>query len=324
MFARIAILFFLLMSLVVIPLALCALSRWLLPRRIRWWVALACTLFIWGVVAYGFLVGFQQFEVRHVEFASEDLPLAFDGYRIVQFSDAHVGSYQASRQWMLRRAIDSIHAQRPDVIVFTGDLQNLHPDEVAGQMDLLSRLHAPDGVFSVLGNHDYPMYLKTDDAALKEAFSQQTRRQERQMGWKLLLNEHRYVYRQSDSICIAGMEDWGQQERMPHEGNVRQTMAGVPRSVFTVMLEHDPSSWRSQILPDCHAQLTLSGHTHGGQLMVFGWSPVALNYHEWVGMTYEGARAVHVSTGLGGLVPFRVGVPGEIVVITLKSKKVKK
>ena len=111
MFARIAILFFLLMSLVVIPLALCALSRWLLPRRIRWWVALACTLFIWGVVAYGFLVGFQQFEVRHVEFASEDLPQAFDGYRIVQFSDAHVGSYQGSRQWMLRRAIDSIHAQ---------------------------------------------------------------------------------------------------------------------------------------------------------------------------------------------------------------------
>jgi hypothetical protein len=115
---------------------------------------------------------------------------------------------------------------------------------------------------------------------------------------------------------------------MPRNGDVKKTLSGLSQKPsgkgqepFIVMLQHDPTCWREKILPECKAQLTLSGHTHGGQISLFGWSPVALSYSEWGGTTYEGTRAIHVSTGLGALIPFRIGMPGEIVVITLRSVK---
>ena len=158
MIARYAILFFLLLGVVVVPLLAAGLCRVLLPRRYRKWAVIVCTLLIWGLVAYGSFVGFEQLEVHRVEFASGDLPASFDGYRIVQFSDAHVGTLAGHRQWMLQRAIDSINALHPDVIVFTGDLQNIVPDELPPFMQMLRQLHAKDGVYSVLGNHDYDTY----------------------------------------------------------------------------------------------------------------------------------------------------------------------
>jgi hypothetical protein len=310
------------MGIVVVPLVITLLFRWLLPRKVWRWIAFACTLLIWALVGYGFTVGFEQLEVRHVEYVSSDVPEAFDGYRIVHFSDAHVGTLTGSRQWMLQRAVDSINAQHADMIVFTGDLQNLRPDELAQHLPQLRQLHASDGVYSILGNHDYPMYL-TDNDATKARYLRQTKQLERQAGWQLLLNEHRFIRRGADSICLAGMENWGKAERMPHDGDVHKTMAGVPSSLFTIMLQHDPTAWREKILPECHAQLTLSGHTHGGQMALFGITPVSLSYSEWGGGYREGSRTLFVSTGLGGLIPFRIGLPGEIVVITLKSKKVK-
>ena len=108
---------------------------------------------------------------------------------------------------------------------------------------------------------------------------------------------------------------------MPRLGNIAMTMQGIDSTSFVVMLQHDPSAWREKILPESHAQLTLSGHTHGGQFEVFGWSPAALSYDEWGGWTYEADRGIYVSTGLGALIPFRLGLPGEIAVIELKSKK---
>lgn len=190
-------------------------------------------------------------------------------------------------------------------------------------MSVLSQLHAKDGVFSVLGNHDYPTYLDCDEATKAECV-RKTKMLERKMGWQLLLNEHQTIRRDSDSIVIAGMENWGTLKRMPRLGDVKKTMAGVSPSSFVLMLQHDPTAWRKKILPECHAQLTLSGHTHGGQFSIFGWSPASFTYDVWGGSAYEGDRAIYVSTGLGALIPFRLNMPGEIVVITLKSKKVKK
>ena len=269
---------------------------------------------------YGHLVGYQQLEVHRYDFVSKDLPKAFDGYRIVQFSDAHVGTMTGSRQWLLQRAVDSINALKPDVIIFTGDLQNLHPDELQEHMETLRQLHAKDGVYSILGNHDYPTYLDCDEAT-KAALVKQMILYERELGWKLLLNEHSIVRRGSDSIVIAGMENWGSMKRMPRKGDVKKTLAGLsPDSCpFIIMLQHDPSAWDEKILPECQAQLTLSGHTHGGQFELFGWSPASLSYKEWGGWTYKDGRALYVSTGLGALIPFRLGMPGEIVQITLKS-----
>ena len=321
MIARFALPFFLLMALVVVPLGLALLFRYTLPRKVWRRTAIACTIIIWALTGYGFLFGFQQFEVRHVEFASADLPEAFDGYRIVQFSDAHVGSMTGSRQWMVQRAVDSMNAQHADAIVFTGDMQNIWPDELTQQSSYFRQLKAKDGVFAVLGNHDYDVYQNCDEEE-KTRNCAKTVKALRDMGFDLLLNEHRIVRRDSDSIVIAGMENWGTKKRMPRKGDVIKTLTGITisPSPFILMLQHDPSCWREKILPECNAQLTLSGHTHGGQISLFGWSPVAMSYSEWGGMTYEGARAIFVSTGLGALIPFRLGLPGEIVVITLKKK----
>ena len=308
------------MGVIVAPLLVALLCRIFLPRRFRKWAIIACTLLIWGVLAYGHFVSFEELEIRQIEYASSDLPASFDGYRIVHFSDAHVGTLTDRRQWMVQRMVDSINALRPDVIVFTGDLQNIYPDELQPHIPVLRQLHAKDGVFSVLGNHDYDIYQSCDDAQ-KEKNCRQTIEAERKAGWQLLLNEHRWLYRGGDSICLAGMENRGVAKRMPRLGDVRQTLEGVSDSAFVVMLQHDPSSWREQILPECQAQLTLSGHTHGGQAQLFGWSPVELNYSEWGGMTYEGSRAIYVSTGVGALIPFRLNQTGEIAVITLKKCK---
>ena len=321
MIARFAIPFFITVGFIVLPLLLFLLCRKLLPnKRYGTVIGIMLAALEIALVAYGMTGGFQPLEVHHIEYASADLPEAFDGYRIVQFSDAHVGSYNGS---MLENAIETINAQGADAIVFTGDLENLHPDELEPQMSVLSQLHAKDGVFSVLGNHDYPTYLDCDEATKAECV-RKTKMLERKMGWQLLLNEHQTIRRDSDSIVIAGMENWGTLKRMPKLGDVKKTMAGVSPSSFVLMLQHDPTAWRKKILPECHAQLTLSGHTHGGQFSIFGWSPASLTYDVWGGSAYEGDRAIYVSTGLGALIPFRLNMPGEIVVITLKSKKVKK
>lgn len=319
MIARYSFLFFVVMGFIVVPFLSYFLCSKLLNRRYGRRVGLGLACVIIGLVIYGMTFGFSQLQVRQIEFASKDLPEAFDGYRIVQFSDAHVDTFEGWLDEMLPRIVDSINAQKADMIVFTGDLQNLRPDELAPKVPQLRQLHAPDGVYSILGNHDYATYLDCDEATKKQN-DLKTQQLERQMGWTLLMNEHRIIRRGSDSIVIAGMENWGVQKRMPRNGDVGKTMKGVSPKSFTVMLQHDPNAWRAKILPECNAQLTLSGHTHGGQFSLFGWTPANFTYSECFGTYYEGDRAICVSSGLGGIIPFRLGQPGEIVVITLRKK----
>ncbi len=321
MIARYAIPFFMVVAFIIVPLVTYCLCRYLLPRR---WgkktgLIVALLLLFYGV--YGMFVGYEELEIRHVDYVSKDLPDAFDGYRIVQFSDAHIGTMTGSRKWMLERAVDSMLAQHPDMIVFTGDLQNVYPEELVEHLPQLRRLKAPDGMFSVLGNHDYAVY-QPDDSLAKEVNCLKTQALERQAGWTLLMNEHRIIRRDSDSIVIAGMENWGTVKRMPRRGDVHKTLAGLnSQHPFTIMLQHDPTAWREKILPECDAQLTLSGHTHGGQAHLFGFSPASFGYEEYEGWVHEGSRSMFISTGLGALIPFRLGLPGEIVVITLHSKR---
>lgn len=319
MIARYAIPFFFLMGLVVVPLVVALICRWLLPRKYYLKVISVLTLLIWGLVGYGYFVGFEQLEIREIEYACSDLPEAFDGYRIVHFSDAHIGTYTGSRQWLLQRAVDTINALRPDIVLFTGDLQNVYPDELDVQVPILSQLKAHDGVMSVLGNHDYAIYQDCDEAQ-KQRNNKHTIQSERKMGWTLLLNENRIIRRDSDSIVIAGMENWGKMKRMPRRGDVKKSLTGISDSAFVVMMQHDPTCWREKILPECKAQLTLSGHTHGGQVSLLGLSPASLSYDEWGGVYEQDGRTLIVSTGLGALIPFRLGMPGEIVVITLRKK----
>ncbi len=319
MIARYAIPFFFFMGLIVVPILFALLCRWLAPRKYWKKAAVACTVVIWALVGYGHLVGFSKLEVHQIDYASSDLPAAFDGYRIVQFSDIHIGSYVGLNEGQTQRVVDCINAQKADLIVFTGDIENLGPDEMTSHMDVLRQLRAKDGVYSILGNHDYPIYLDCDEAT-KARNLEQTKQNQRQMGWKLLLNSHDVIRRDSDSIVVAGMENWGTVKRMPRVGDVKKTMAGVDKSAFVLMLQHDPTAWREKILQECHAQLTLSGHTHGGQFQLFGWSPSSITYDVWGGWDREGERAMYVSTGVGALIPFRLNMPSEIVVLTLKKK----
>ncbi len=274
---------------------------------------------IWYILVYGSFWGFNKLEVNHQQYRSTELPKAFDGYRIVIFSDAHVGTYKGSKQWLLQRAVDSINAQKPDMIVFCGDLQNIQPSDLYPHVDILSQLKAKDGVFSVLGNHDYAEYVKLDNAG-KVANCRETISLERQMGWRLLLNAHHTIERNKQHIILAGMENDGDGKHFPQKGDINKTLKGTSKDDFILMLEHDPSAWRRKIIPDGRAQLTLSGHTHRMQFALFDWCPMSLSGKEFFDWYTEGRQSLFVTAGLGGLIPFRFGATGEIVVLTLRCK----
>ena len=282
-------------------------------------VGLLCVPVIWYILFYGSFVGFNKLEVNRQTYVSKDLPQAFDGYKVAIFSDAHVGSYTARNEHVLKRAIDSINAQRPDLVVFLGDIQNTEPKDIYRHMDVLSSLKAKDGIYSVLGNHDYGDYI-CGNTARKVANCRETMSLERQMSWTLLMNDHHYIDRdKKSSIVIAGMENDGDGIKFPQKGNVNQTLKGVNDGTFILMLEHDPSAWRRKIIPDGRAQLTLSGHTHKMQFSLFGWCPMTITGKEINGWYTEGSQSLFVTAGLGGLIPFRFGATGEIVVLTLKK-----
>ena len=306
--------------------ALCSAIGWGVKKMIRRKanygniVGVVMVVLNWYVLFYGSFVGFDQITVREMTYESAELPESFDGYRIVQFSDAHVGTYIGGREHLLSAVVDTINAQSPDMVVFAGDLQNREPQEIRPFVDVLGGIKAKDGVFSVIGNHDYADYIEaTPD--IKAENEKETRELERKMGWRLLVNEHEVVRRGADSIVIAGLDNDGDGKKFPQRGDVRKALEGVSDSAFVVMAEHDPTCWRRKILPESRAQLTLSGHTHAMQFMIGNWSPASFVYKEWGGVFYEGARALIVSTGIGGFIPFRFGVPGEIVVITMRRLK---
>lgn len=316
--------YLLLVGVLVVPksvFALCSLVGWgcsrVLHSRRNYGnaVGLVLAVVLICTVVYGSTLGFRKVVVRHEDFYSNDLPKAFDGYRIVHFSDAHVGTYNGGFASVLREAVDSINAQKADAVFFTGDLQNMRPTELDGFMPVLGGIKADDGVFSVLGNHDYSYYID-DEKDIKASNERELIDRERRFGWTLLMNESTVIRRGNDSIVVAGMENDGRPP-FPHKGDIGKTLASVGHGAFVLMLEHDPTSWRRTILPDGRSQLTLSGHTHAMQFEVLGWSPASFIYSEWGGMYREGDKAINVSVGMGGFIPFRVGASNEIVVITL-------
>ena len=282
-------------------------------------IGLLCVPVIWYILLYGSFVGFNKLEVNRYTYTSPDLPKAFDGYQVVLFSDAHVGSYTARNQYVLQRAIDSINAQHPDMIIFAGDLLNIQPADLYPHMNTLSKLKAKDGIYSVLGNHDYAEYLSCSEA-IKAANCKETISLEKQLGWTLLNNESLILSRDKDHIVVAGMENDGDGKHFPQKGDIKKTLTNVADSDFILLIEHDPSSWRRKIVPDGRAQLTISGHTHAMQFNIFGWCPMALTGKEFWGWYEEGRQKLFVSAGLGGLIPFRFGATGEIVVLTLRKQ----
>ena len=321
--------FLLLMGILVVPkvlYALCSFIGFLFCRMTRshrnWGNLVGFLAAIAGmlVMIYGSTLGMNGIRVNEVSYASPSLPKAFEGYRIALFSDLHLGTYGQDTQ-QVEKMVATVNDLKPDMICFVGDLQNMQPTELDIFQSVLSRLQAPDGVFSVLGNHDYPVYIKADFAT--EALNENLiKSKQRSMGWRLLLNERQAIKRGNDSIIVAGMENMGKKPH-PQKGDIEKALEGVSSNAFVLMLQHDPSAWRNTILThEPTAQLTLSGHTHGGQFSLFGWSPASITHREWRGMYDDGqGHSLFVTTGIGGLAPFRFGMKPEVVVLTLTASQ---
>lgn len=273
--------------------------------------AVVCVAFF-----YGFTRGWKRLETKEIEIASADLPTAFDGYRIVQLSDLHVGTFGSDTTY-LRQLVEQVNALHPDMIVFTGDLVNDSAEELDPYLEILPRLSAPDGVFSILGNHDYCTYRRYDTADGAARNLAEVKCRQRNFGWDLLLNESRIIRRGGDSIALIGVENDGRPP-FPSRGDLPRAMREVPENAFKILLSHDPTHWRREVLPRTDIQLMLAGHTHAMQLMIGDFSPAGWSYPEWGGIYRENGQTLFVSIGAGGTVPFRFGAWPEIDVITLR------
>ncbi|MCD7973952.1 MAG: metallophosphoesterase [Candidatus Azobacteroides sp.] len=274
---------------------------------------------VFCIVFYGGIFGKDNFKIKRVDFASPDLPSSFDGYRIVQISDMHLGSWENNRK-TIRRVVSMINNEKADIILFTGDLINHRAVEIIGFENILSQLKAPDGVYSVMGNHDYGPYYDWDSKEAEIQNIKDLMQTERDMGWTLLNNTHTFITRGNDSIALIGVENSGNPP-FPDYGDLPAAMKGTSKTAFKLLMSHDPTHWRREVL-DTDINLMLAGHTHGTQFALGPFSFAAFVYDEWRGMYKEEDQGLYVNLGIGFVgLPFRFGAWPEITVITLKSKK---
>ena len=268
---------------------------------------------------YGLLCGWKQLTIKNIELAFDNLPAEFDGYRIAQLSDLHVGTY-GNNTAFLEKVVQRVNEKHPDLVVFTGDLINTSPEEMVPFENTLSHLSAEDGVMSVTGNHDYCLYGFGERPSNPREGAEKVVEAERHMGWQVLLNEHRLVTRDGVQIAVIGVENTGKPP-FPEIGNLQGAMEGLPDGIFSILLSHDPSHWRMEVLPKTDIPLMLSGHTHAAQLKIGSWSPSRWFYKEWGGLYQEDGQSLFISEGTGGSIPFRLGATPEINIITLRRSK---
>lgn len=293
-------------------------------RRWRWLsltggvIAIVAFLAMW----WGALVNRFRVDVREVDFEFPHLPAAFDGFRIVQISDLHVGTYGDDDRFV-RKLVGVINGLHPDAVMFTGDIVNRHSSELIPFVDALSGIEAPYGVFSILGNHDYGDYADWPSEADKAADVAALCAMQESMGWKLLLNQTEFMHSGRDSIAVIGVENIGDPPFRIY-GSLHKAYPAVGDSVSKILLSHNPAHWTDSIAShdDVNIALTLSGHTHAMQIEVAGLSPAAMRYATWGSMYGDeaGRHALYVNIGAGTVgMPMRLGATPEITLITLKA-----
>ncbi|UWX55479.1 metallophosphoesterase [Maribacter litopenaei] len=297
-----------------------------LPERRRFlaMIAMGIAALPFGALLYGMYKGKYNFKVLKYTLEYEDLPDSFDGYQITQISDIHSGSFDDRKK--IEYGVDLINRQKSDVLLFTGDMVNNKTEEMLPWAELFSTLEAKDGKFSVLGNHDYGDYIPWETEELKQQNLQDLKDLQRNIGFDLLLNEHRYLQKGKDRIALVGVENWGK-GGFKKAGDLKKASSEIHPDDFTILMSHDPSHWSEEVLhDDKHYHLTLSGHTHGMQFGIeipgwIKWSPVKWRYPHWAGIYKELGQFINVNRGFGFLgYPGRVGIWPEITVITLKKK----
>ena len=275
---------------------------------------------------YGMYKGKYNYKVLTYELEFDDLPAAFDGYQITQISDLHCGSFD--NKVKVNYGIDLINEQNSDAILFTGDLVNNKADEMNQWKTDFAKLKAKDGVYSILGNHDYGDYYNWESSQAKVNNLNQLKEIQQEMGWKLLLDEHHSIEKGNQKIAFVGVENWGK-GGFKQKGDLDKATSKLSVSDFKILMSHDPSHWDA--IAKNHPkkmQLTLSGHTHGMQfgIEIPGWfkfSPVQFRYPHWAGIYIEADKVLNVNRGFGYLAyPGRIGIWPEITVIKLKRKEI--
>lgn len=286
------------------------------------WTALALVVG-WTILAlYGNVFGRFRLEVKHVDLSFSTLPESFDGLRIVHISDLHLDGWKGHETELLR-CVDEINALQPDIICFTGDLISFSPEELDSLRTILRRLHTngENRIYAVLGNHDYMPYTRSySDKQRRQALDELVRMEREDLDWTVLLNESAVIHRGADSIAILGCENQSVgAHAVVQRGDLAKTINGVD-SIFSILLTHDPSQWRKEVVPQTDIPLTLSGHTHAMQLRVGGFTPSKWVYPECDGLYTQESQHLYVNIGLGGTMPWRIGAMPEITLITLHRK----
>lgn len=298
------------------------------------WVGLPLSLLLFVALWWGSIITRHEIQVNRVDIESDRLPEAFNGYTVAQFSDAHVGTWGKDTLF-ISTLVDSINALHPDLIVFTGDIVNRSTPELEPFLKVFRRLHAPDGVVSILGNHDYGDYMDWDFSSEKVANRELLLAWQRQMGWKVLNNDHTLLIHGNDTVPLIGVENWGEPPFKQY-GNLekaypvsRDSHWNLNDGRFKILLSHNPEHWRQEVSQISNIDLTLSGHTHAMQFILslgdWKWSPAKYKYEQWGGL-YETLNPdgipsrIYVNVGSGEVgMPFRIGATPEITFFTLRS-----
>ena len=297
----------------------------LFPVRSIWFSAagflsalLAGLVFIFGITR-----GKYHYKIHHQTLYFDDLPESFDGFTIAQISDIHAGSFDNSKQVL--KGIQLINKQKPDLFLFTGDLVNNMASEIEPYLEMFKQITAPYGCFSVLGNHDYGDYVAWANEGEKANNLDILKSYHADLGYQLLLDEHRIIRKNGQQITVMGVENWGQ--GFGQRGDLKKALNGLNADDFKILLSHDPSHWDAQVKSHpTKIHLTLSGHTHGMQFGIeigkFKWSPVKYRYPNWAGLAQFNGRHLYVNRGFGFLgFSGRIGIWPEITVIKLKKKE---
>lgn len=293
-------------------------KRWRAMNIIGSVAAIAVFVTMW----WGALINRTHYQIKEVVIEFADLPDAFDGYRVLQFSDFHVGTY-GSDTTFVSEIVDVINNQSADLVLFTGDIVNRRTDELLPQVKPLSRLKAADGVYSILGNHDYGDYKKWPSAEMKSENMDMMYRLQRDMGWNLMNNRSEYIRRGNDSIALIGVENWGDPPFTVY-GDLDKAYPMQSDSTFKILMTHNPAHWSEKIADNdtVNIALSLSGHTHAMQCQIGSWSPAEWRYDNWGGL-YDDLSSRHklyVNIGLGTVaLPARIGATPEITVLTLRK-----
>lgn len=287
------------------------------------WLGLGMGGGLFGTLIYGFSNKYN-YQVKKIILAFESLPKSFHGLKIVQISDIHSGSFQ--NKAAVNHGVDLILRQNADMVLFTGDLVNDRADEMTDYMDVFSRIKAPMGVYSSLGNHDYGDYVSWPSEKAKAENLEKLKQVHADLGWRLLMNEHILFDKDGDQIAVMGIENWGAKGRFPKYGRMDEAHSGTEKIPFKILLSHDPSHWDAEVRPKYpDVDLMLSGHTHGMQFGIenpyFKWSPIQWMYKQWAGVYEAGKQKLYVNRGYGFLgYPGRVGILPEITVLELVTK----